>query len=85
MVATTNNKIDRNKQYTETLCEKVNNLAVQIWNSDWLENNLKNIVANTSIIDETVIADIDAVIASEEVQLFKNDYDYVEEAIEETE
>jgi len=78
-------KIDRNKQYTETLCEKVNNLAVQIWNSDWLENNLKNIVANTSIIDETVIADIDAVIASEEVQLFKNDYDYVEEAIEETE
>lgn len=78
-------KINRNKQYTETLCEKVNNLAVQIWNSDWLESNLKNIVENTSIIDETVIADIDVVIASKEVQLFKNEYDYVEEAVEETE
>ncbi len=48
----------------------------------WLENNLKNIIESTSIIDEDVITNIDIVIASEEVQLFKNEYDYVAEAIE---
>lgn len=72
-------KLDRHIQYAEKLCEKVNNPAIQIWESDWIENNLKTLIESTPIIDENVIATIDAVIASEEVELFKNDYDYAEE------
>lgn len=75
-------KLDRQIQYAEKLCEKVNNPALQIWNSDWLENNLKTTVENTAIIDEAVIADIDEVIASEEVELFKSEYDYAEQLTE---
>lgn len=69
-------KLDRQRQYSENLCKKVNNPALQIWNSDWLEHNLKTIIETTPIIDETVIAKIDVVIASEEVELFKTEYNY---------
>ena len=72
-------KLDRNRQYAEKLCEKVNNPALQIWNSNWIEINLKSIIETTSIIDETVIEKIDVVIASEEIELFKSDYDYAEQ------
>lgn len=75
-------KLDRQRQYSEKLCEKVNNPALQIWNSDWIENNLKTIIETTPIIDETVIAEIDVVIASEEIELFKSDYDYAEQTTE---
>lgn len=75
-------KQDRQRYYKEKLCEKVNNPALQIWNSDWLENNLKTIIEQTPIIDETVIANIDEVITSEEVELFKKQYDYVEQTTE---
>lgn len=75
-------KLDRQRQYAEKLCEKVNNPALQIWNSDWLENNLKTIIETTAVIDEAVIAEIDEVIASEEVELFKNEYEYVQQMAE---
>lgn len=75
-------KLDRQKQYSENLCEKVNNQTLQIWNSDWLENNLKTLIETTAIIDETVIADIDVVIAKEEVELFITEYDYAEQPAE---
>lgn len=72
-------KFDRQKQYSEKLCEKVNNPTLPIWNSDWLENDLKTLIETTPIIDETVIANIDVVIAKEEVELFKTEYDYAEQ------
>lgn len=72
-------KIDRERNYAEKLCEKVNDSAIQIWNSDWIENNLKNIIETIPIIDETVIEGIDEVIAIEEVELFKTQYDDTEE------
>jgi len=75
-------KLDRQRQYAEKLCEKVNDSAIQIWNSDWIENNLKTIIETTPIIDETVIAEIDTVIASEEVELFKYEYDNAEQTEE---
>jgi hypothetical protein len=74
-------KLDRQKQYSENLCEKVNNQTLQIWNSDWLENNLKTLIETTAIIDETVIADIDVVIAKEEIELFKMEYEYAEQPV----
>ena len=75
-------KLDRQRQYAERLCQKVNNQSLQIWNSDWLDSNLKTLIETTAIIDEAVIADIDIVIAKEEVELFKSEYDYAEEIAE---
>jgi len=75
-------KFDRQRQYTEKLCKKVNNPALQIWNSDWIEHNLKTIIETTPIVDESIISDIDIVIASEEIELFKNEYDYAEQTAE---
>ncbi|WP_084650930.1 RNA-directed DNA polymerase [Runella zeae] len=75
-------KLDRSKQYFEGLCQKVNNPALQIWNSEWLESNLKAIIETTPIIDEAVITNIDVVIAREEVELFKTEYDYTEKTPE---
>jgi RNA-directed DNA polymerase len=71
-------KIEREKIYTEKLCQKVNDQAIQIWNSDWLNGTLKNLVESTSIINEDLINDLDDVIESDEVQLFKSDYEYDE-------
>jgi hypothetical protein len=68
-------KFDRPRAYQEKLCQKVNDPTVQLWNSDWLSNPLKSLIETTPIIDEQVITDIDLVIDSSEVQLFKNDYD----------
>ncbi len=68
-------KIDRPKVYNEDLCKKVNDPAIQIWNSDWLNLSLKTLIDTTQIIDEQVIQDIDVVINQTEVQLFKPEYD----------
>lgn len=75
-------KLDRQRQYTEKLCEKVNDPNLQVWNSDWLESDLKTIIETTPIIDEAVITNIDVVIAKEEVELFKTEYSYAEEIAE---
>ena len=71
-------KFDRQRFYDEKLCRKVNDQSIPIWNSDWIENNLKTLIESTPIINETVIAEIDVVIARDEVQMFKNEYDYAE-------
>lgn len=68
-------KIDRPRIYDEDLCKKVNDPAIQIWNSDWLNNTLKTLIDTTPIIDEQIIQDIDVVINQTEVQLFKPEYD----------
>lgn len=68
-------KIDRQRIYEEDLCKKVNDPTIQIWNSDWLNNTLKTLIATTPVIDEQIIQDIDVVINQTEVQLFKPEYD----------
>lgn len=71
-------KLERQSIYNENLCKKVNDNTIQLWNSNWLENNLKSLIENTSIIEESIITEIDEVIASEEVQLFKFEYSETE-------
>ncbi|MDI9365241.1 MAG: hypothetical protein QM541_09840, partial [Flavobacterium sp.] len=68
-------KLDRQRVYDENLCRKVNDQAIQIWNSDWLNNELQTLLAITPIIDEQIIQDIDTVINTNEVELFKSGYD----------
>jgi len=71
-------KLDRPRLYEEDLCKKVNDNAVKIWNSDWLSQSFRDLIDQTPIIDEQIISDIDIVIKSNEVQLFRVEYDYEE-------
>lgn len=68
-------KFDRQRIYEENLCLKVNNPTIQLWNSKWLSNPLKSIIESTPIIDEQIISEMELVIDSSEIQLFKNDYE----------
>lgn len=69
-------KIDRELDFEETLCKKLNNPTIKIWNSDWLSEGLKSIVDLQIIVDEEEIENINKVISIEEVSLFsvKNQY-----------
>lgn len=64
----------RDKEYSETLCKKINNSDTELWNSEWLNENMKNIIKTTSIIDEEVIEGLTPVIGMEEVDLFGDIY-----------
>jgi len=68
-------KIDRQILYEEPLCKKANDNTINIWNSDWLNNDLKTLISTELIIDEEVIDKINKVIDYEEVQLFKTNYE----------
>jgi len=71
-------KFDRNKNYTEKLCQKLNSQTVKIWNSDWLNNDLQNLINKEIIINEQIIDELKYVIEPDEVQLFdsKTNYNY---------
>jgi RNA-directed DNA polymerase len=70
-------KSERGKHYKDCLCEKVNDSSINIWNSDWLNDDLNNLISKESIIDEAAIDKLNLVIASDEVELFdtKTNYD----------
>ncbi|MDR2127333.1 MAG: RNA-directed DNA polymerase [Prevotellaceae bacterium] len=64
-------KICENKDYEEKLCKKVIDDNTVIWNIDWLNDNIKNVFAQHSIIDKTYIQNMEQIITPEEVQLFE--------------
>ena len=70
-------KLDRQKNFEINLCKKVNDDSIRVWNSDWVESKLKTLIEATPIIDEGVIESMNIIIASDEVQIFFNDYDYL--------
>lgn len=63
-------KIDRDEEYEETLCKRVNDDSIKIWNSDWLNQDIIDLIDDGEIIDEDTIDAIDKVIESDEIQLF---------------
>jgi len=69
-------KIERDKSFEETLCKKVNDSSIAIWNSDWLNNSLAKIISSEPIVDEKIIEEINEVIQSEEVELFDSKISY---------
>lgn len=44
-------KIDKDIIYSGKLCEKIIDNAIPIWNSDWLNHKIKNLIESTAIID----------------------------------
>lgn len=63
-------KLDRETFYDETLCKKVNDDEIKIWNSTWLSYSLEKIIDKTPIIDEDIINELDPVIEYDEISLF---------------
>ncbi len=61
-------KIDNSLKYNELICKKVVDGNEQIWNTDWLNNNLKDKIKNTSIINERRVKTLKAVISKKEVK-----------------
>ena len=50
-----NLKINKDEIYDDSLCKKVSDNSVVIWNIDWLNNEFKNIFKNTTIINDRII------------------------------
>ena len=68
-------KIDDNFSYQGKLCERVEDKNVEIWCSDWLNDDFKKIISSGSIIDQKKIDEMQPIIESEEVAVFKqNNY-----------
>ena len=64
-------KENRNKNYTEKLCQKVINNNTDIWNISWINNQqIKDIITNNSIIDEQKIVEMEQVIEPNEISVF---------------
>lgn len=64
-------KTNRNKQYTEKLCQKVINSDAEIWNMSWLSNqSIKKVILNNPIINEQKIDEMEQVIEPNEVKIF---------------
>ncbi len=67
---------DKNKNYSEKLCQKVYNSSIKLWNVEWLNSDLQNLINNEIIVDETIIEELKPIIEPIEVELFKTDYNY---------
>lgn len=64
-------KTDRNKQYTEKLCQKVIKSNTDIWNMSWLNNQtIKDVILNNPIINEQKIDEMEQVIEPNEIKIF---------------
>lgn len=64
-------KLDYQVEYNEDLCNIVFGQDAIIWNSDWLEDSLKEIINPKKIIDSEVLDEITPVIEAAEIELFK--------------
>jgi hypothetical protein len=65
-------KTDRNKNYTEKLCQKVIYKDTEIWNISWLDNQttIKDVFANNAIINEEKIEEMPQIIEPDEIKVF---------------
>lgn len=68
-------KLQPDKEYNEILCRKVLDPDTVIWNSNWLQGDLKAIIQGTPIVDHEYIDKMDPVVSREEFELFKSEYD----------
>jgi len=71
-------KIDKLFDYDELLCKKVIDKKQQIWNFDWLQENLKEEIEETPIIIRSMVQTLRAVVSKREVKLItiRKAYDY---------
>ena len=76
--------IDPSYDYKEKLCKIANGKEVKLWNSDWLDERLKQKLENCSFIDKNKLDQMPSIISQEEVDAFKflgasDDFDFFDE------
>lgn len=65
-------KTEKNKNYSEKLCQKVIDNNTLIWNIEWINNQtVKDVFTNNSIINEEKIEELQQVIEPDEVNVFR--------------
>ena len=68
--------INSNQKFNEKLCKIVIDPSKPLWNSDWINGELKNIVNRTNIVDEDKIKSIDKVIPLSAIEDKSYDADF---------
>jgi hypothetical protein len=66
----------RRAKFEEKLCKQAACNPVVIWNSEWLEPELKNIIDNYSVIDSEKMQSMNIKIETSEVALFNSTHGY---------
>ncbi len=66
--------IDKDLSYSGKLCEKVSGNEIPIWNSDWLNIKIKNLIESTSIIDVDKLEKLELSFSESEINEL-GDYD----------
>ena len=69
-------KFDPDREYQGKLTEKVKDSSVEIWNSDWLMDDIKFLIDSISIIDEDEIDNMDNYPDLDEIALFNTKTNY---------
>lgn len=68
--------IDRNKKYSSgSICEKLYNKSMNIWNSEWLRENIRRQFDENLIINEYEIEKMLLYLSRREVDAFSIEYD----------
>jgi predicted transcriptional regulator len=57
-------------EYSGTLCQKVIDRTIKIWNSDWLTEDMQNIINDTPIINDAEIEKMSPTMDRKEYQIF---------------
>lgn len=63
-------QLGKNFNYNERLCNKVINNKINLWNSDWLNNNLNKLINEFDIIDRKTLKSLPEIVETQEVDLF---------------
>jgi RNA-directed DNA polymerase len=66
--------LDNTIDYQESLCKKVLDDSIIIWNSDWLADNIQDIISSKSFIIKEEIEKLTPVVESKEIELFVKAY-----------
>lgn len=69
-------KIDPKRVFNETLCNRMNDPNISIWNSDWANKSLRKVIDDNKIVNEEIMKELNKTIAPEEVQLFESKTHY---------
>ena len=69
-------KLEYSIEYTELICNKVLQPEVEIWNTEWLSRNLKNILKQVSIVDNVAIEKLQEIALEDEIKLITSKKTY---------
>lgn len=65
-------KADIDISFTEPLCKRVINENEKIWNIDWLQEDIKQVFADNSIIDQAILQELPAIPEPQEVKIISH-------------